>query len=79
MSDEQKLDETGYPVERKLDGAFFRVERGGEWMNVCFSDLTPDERWRAMEGRSADWLRSLAEAMAIALRRVGDELEVVCE
>lgn len=76
MSDVHELDEAGYPVERNLDGVFFRLERDGEWVNVCFSDMTPEERWRAMEGRGTDWLRTLAEAMAYALRRVGDELDV---
>lgn len=75
-SDVHELDEAGYPVERNLDGVFFRLERDGEWVNVCFSDMTPEERRRAMEGRGADWLRTLAEAMAYALRRVGDELDV---
>lgn len=28
----------------KMDGVFFRVERDGEWRNICYSDMTPEER-----------------------------------
>lgn len=28
----------------KMDGVFFRVERDGAWYNVCYSDMTPEER-----------------------------------
>lgn len=28
---------------RDLDGMYFRIERDGKWMSVCFTDLTPDE------------------------------------
>ena len=33
-----------YPIERGLDGMYFRVERNGEWKDICFTDLIPEER-----------------------------------
>ena len=33
-----------YPVKRDLDGIYFRVYRNGQWDNVCFTDLTIQER-----------------------------------
>lgn len=66
-----------YPVRRDLDGVYFRVEREGRWQNVCFSDMTPQEREEAMEGRGEEWLRSMCVILADALRSVGDEMGLV--
>lgn len=66
-----------YPIKRDLDGAYFRVERDGRWQSLCFSDMTPDEREKATEGRDAAWLRSLACIIADALHDMGDALGVV--
>ena len=32
-----------YPTQRNLDGAYFRVQRDGKWLNVCYSDMTDEE------------------------------------
>ena len=48
-----------HPIKRDLDGAYFRVERDGKWQNVCFSDMTRDERDQVMEGRPEEWLKSM--------------------
>ena len=65
-----------YPVRRDLDGVYFRVERDGRFMSLCFTDLTDEERAKVMEGRPAEWLKSMALIMADTLRRVGDELDI---
>lgn len=65
-----------YPVKRDLDGVYFRVERGGQWSSLCFTDLTEEERARVMEGRTEPWLREMALIMARTLREVGDQLDV---
>lgn len=65
------------PTPRKLDGVFFRVERDGEWRNVCYSDMTQAERDEVIGDRPARWWKSLAEEMAECLRAVGDELDIV--
>ena len=33
-----------YPIERELDGIYYRVERDGKWCNLCFTDLTTSEQ-----------------------------------
>lgn len=66
-----------YPTVRKLDGVFFRVERDGEWRNVCYSDMTQAERDEVIGDRPARWWKSLAEAMADYLRAVGDQFDIV--
>lgn len=74
-------------TQRNLDGAYFRVEREGRWLNVCYSDMTPDERKRTIYDRMGDkpldeqvgYYRRLAEIMAEQLYDMGEQLGVVCE
>lgn len=61
-----------YPVERGLDGIYFRVQRNGKWKNICFSDLTSDERNEVVKNRSNEWLESVAFHLADTIRRIGD-------
>lgn len=74
-------------VPRNLDGVFYRVKRGGKWTNVCFSDMTPDERreiiYDRMDERPLDeqvgYYRRLAELMADQLYGMSEQLGVTCE
>ena len=65
-----------YPKKRNLDGVYFRVNRDGNYDDVCFTDLTEDERKRQMIGRDETWLRNMVHILAISLRQVGDELDL---
>ena len=65
--------------ERKLDGCYFRVERDGEWTNRCFTDMTYEERKKQLEGRSPEWLASMALLMADVARSIADEFDIVCK
>lgn len=65
------------PAKRDLDGVYFRVKRDGEWGNVCFSDMTPEEREEVIGSRRPEWWKSLAGIMADCLRAVGDQFEIV--
>lgn len=31
-------------MNRNLDGYYFRVKRDGKWDNICWSDMTDEER-----------------------------------
>jgi hypothetical protein len=64
---------------RNLDGVYFRVERDGKWCNACFSDLTEDEQRKVLEGRDEEWLREMCVILGQTIRRIGDELDIVCE
>lgn len=69
----------GKLIRRNLDGVYFRVERKGKWENICFSDLTIEERDSVGKDRSANWWKSLAYHLADCLRGIGDELDIVKE
>ena len=64
-------------VYRNLDGVYFRVERGDKWLNVCFSDMTREERNCVLEGRNECWLKELCNILADTLRDIGDAFDIV--
>lgn len=66
-------------MNRNLDGVYFRVKRDNEWQNICFSDLTEDERNKMMENRSVKWLQSLCNILANKLKDIGDQFDLMCE
>jgi hypothetical protein len=73
--------------QRNLDGVYFRVERDGKWQNICYSDMTADERDEIARKRAehatpeqqAEWWRSMADILADALYDMGEQLGVMCE
>lgn len=74
-------------IQRNLDGIFFRVQRGGKWTNVCYSDMTKDERNEIAAKRAetstpeeqAAWWRSMADLLADQLYDMGEQLGVMFE
>ena len=67
------------PVERELDGVYFRVERNGSFKNICFSDLTADEQRAVISKYDTDALQRLSIHLADCLRRIGDTLDIYAE
>ena len=63
-------------MNRNLDGVYFRIGRNGRYANICFSDMTPEERAVIMEGRSTEWLVSMCEILAKTIREIGDALNI---
>ena len=64
-------------MNRELDGVYFRVQRDGKWQNICFSDLTPEERDEVCgRERPAEWWRSLAYHLADCLKEIGDMFDI---
>lgn len=61
-----------YPEIRELDGIYFRVERDGKWENICWTDLTWEERYDVSKDRPISWWRELALEMTRLLRNIGD-------
>ena len=61
---------------RKLDGVYFRVERNGEWMSLCFSDLTPVEREEVLKDKDIEFVRNLANILADTLADIGEQLDL---
>ena len=75
----------GYPEKRCLCGVYFRVQRNGEWQNICWTDMLPEEREEIAERRAEHttieeqlaWWRNMVGTLTDALREVGDELDLV--
>lgn len=66
-------------MDRNLDGVYFRVKRDGKWCNVCFSDMTPEERDVTIGDRSVEWWRSLAYILADCLKEIGNQFDIYRE
>lgn len=64
--------------KRNLDGAYFRVKRGGKWQNICFSDLTDEEMDAVLNGQTTIWLMSLCKHLGQVLRYIGNEFDIRC-
>ena len=64
-------------MKRNLDGVYFRVERAGKWENICFTDLTQDERHRILEGKSNEWLKSMVLHLANVIESIGEDFDLV--
>ena len=63
--------------KRGLDGYYFRVKRNEKWDNVCFSDLTGEERKSVLEGKSIEWLQTLCLGLGEIIHLIGEELNIV--
>lgn len=65
--------------KRNLDGVYFRVEREGKWDNICFSDMTKEERNKLMENRDNEWLKSMCQILADTIANIGEQFDIICE
>ena len=65
-----------YPVERNLDGFYYRVERDGKYVNRCFTDLTGDEQTEFLSRLEKDGFIRMCKELAASLRRVGDQFDI---
>ena len=64
-------------MNRNLDRCYFRVCRAGKWENICFSDLTKEERDEMCKNRPAEWYKSLCYHLADCLQAIGNEFDIV--
>ncbi|MBR5173030.1 MAG: hypothetical protein IKW14_06505 [Phascolarctobacterium sp.] len=65
-----------YPIRRDLDGCFFRVQRNGKWLSLCWTDLTAEERESFMKDKDAYWLKRMLEYITEEYRKTGDQLDI---
>ena len=73
------MSEKKYPEKRDLDGVYYRIMRNDKPQNVCFSDLTADERDEIIQKYDIPSLQRLCLHLADCLRRIGDELDLYAE
>ena len=66
-------------TNRNLDGYYFRVKRDGKWDNVCWSDMTDEERDEQMTNRNEEWLKSLCKGLGNVIHKIGEDLDITCE
>lgn len=62
-------------MRRNLDGVYFRI--GKE--NICFSDLTDEQKINVMKNRDVEWLKSLCIILGSTIKEIGDQLDIVKE
>ena len=63
-------------MNRNLDGLYIRILRNGTAQNVCFSDLTPEEREEYLKDKNCKWLKTACCHLADQLKAIGEQLDV---
>jgi hypothetical protein len=68
-------------TRRNLSGIYFRSknEETGKYENVVFEDLSDEEQDEMMNGRSEEWLKSLAKQLSNTINSIGDQLDLVID
>ena len=68
-------------TRRNLSGIYFRSknEETGKYENVVFEDLSEKEQDEMMNGRSEEWLKSLAKQLSNTINSIGDQLDLVID
>ena len=62
-------------MNRNLDGVYFRI--GKE--NICFSDLTDEQKTNVMKNKDTEWLKSLCIILGNTIKEIGDQLDIIKE
>ena len=62
-------------MKRNLDGIYFRI--GAE--NICFSDMSDEQRVDVMKDRTEEWLKSLCMHLAHTIKEIGDQFDLIKE
>jgi len=70
------MSNTKYPLERNLDGIYYRLDREGKAHNKCFTDLTMEEQNNILEGYEKDQLIRMCQLLAGTIRQIGDQLDI---
>lgn len=65
--------------KRNLDGIYFRVKRDYKWDDVCFSDLTDEEREEVMNNKNVEWYKSMCRILANTIRNIGEQFDIVAD
>ena len=63
-----------YPVAKELDGIYYRVKRDNQYVNICLSDLTQEERGEILSRRPIEYLYAIIEVLISRLRELDDEI-----
>lgn len=66
-----------YPKERNLDGIYFRVERDGKWLSLCFTDLTREEQEKVTTNYKEENFDRMAKHFEDTIDQIFDYLHPV--
>lgn len=66
-------------VNRNLDGMFFRIKRDGRYQNICFSDMTTEERLEVLKDKDVEFMRRMCLIMAEKMGEIGDKYDITVE
>lgn len=66
-----------YPTKRNLDGMYFRLERNGNYENVCITDMT-DEEFIEVIGKLGEKQQiSVAKTLRKIIRDIGEQFDII--
>ena len=64
-----------YPVQRDLDGVYYREKRDGKWTNVCFTDMTDEEQDAVLNKYDVRQLTRMAYIMADVIKNIDEQMQ----
>jgi hypothetical protein len=67
---------TEHPLERNLDGFYYRVERNNKFVNRCFTDLNDDEQNEMINRYEKEGLMRMIKELAVIIRDIGDQFDI---
>ena len=68
-----------YPVQRNLDGVFYRQKRGKKFCSICFTDLTQEEQQEILKEYSPAQLCRMAYLMADVIKKIDEQIDCTDE
>ncbi len=66
-------------MKRNLDGTLFRIKRDGKYQNICFSDMTTEERLGVLKDKDVEFMRRMCLIIAEKMREIGDKFDITME
>lgn len=67
-------------TKRNLSGIYFREQmEDNSYDTVVFEDLSEERQDAVMDGRSEEWLKSLAKQLAKTLNQISEEFDIRAE
>lgn len=64
-------------MKRDIDGVYFRVKRGDKYENICWSDLTKEERDLVSYGRDKEWFKKMLYLITDTLQDMAEQFDIV--
>lgn len=65
-----------YPVAHDLDGVYFRMKRDNKYYDICFSDLTEEEKNNIMNGKTVEWLKTMCIILSNTIYNIGERFNI---